>query len=383
MRKAPLKKNNAPTRTPTREPRLKISDDLIIAHTQPGFEGVAIREALTRFEGVREVGRRSIAARNGMALLSADHPEALARMRCAEDLFSVVGYVRPLGSGDDGLEQGRKLARQAPFVEAALRRRVLVTPGSKSGQRLDFRVVVRTIGDHEYRRVDLQKALERGISERGDRRWRLEENGEVEFWATLLEDELFLTIRLSDDRMRQRDYKAAHFPGSLRPSAAAAMALLSQPTDDDVVLDPLCGAGTILIERAHLGRYRMLRGGDSDPQALAAARENIGPRYKPIELREWDAVALPIGDGEVTRIITNLPWGRKWGSHPENRRLYPRLMREFSRVLAPGGLMVLMTSETRLMRELLDEQEIALNSMLAVTVLGASAWIYVCRVGHR
>jgi Putative RNA methylase family UPF0020 len=115
----------------------------------------------------------------------------------------------------------------------------------------------------------------------------------------------------------------------------------------------------------------------------AAARENIGPRYKPIELREWDAVALPIGDGEVTRIITNLPWGRKWGSHPENRRLYPRLMREFRRVLAPGGLMVLMTSETRLMRELLEEHEIAPNSMLAVTVLGASAWIYVCRVGHR
>jgi tRNA (guanine6-N2)-methyltransferase len=318
-----------------------------------------------------------------MALLSIDHPEVLARMRCAEDLFSVVGYARPLDPGEDGLEQARKLARQAPFVEAALRHRVLATPGSKSGQRLGFRVLVRTVGDHEYRRVDLQKALERGISERGDRRWRLEENGEVEFWAALLEDELFLTIRLSDDRMRQRDYKVAHFPGSLRPSAAAAMALLSQPTDDDVVLDPLCGAGTILIERAHFGRYRMLLGGDSEPQALAAARENIGPRYKPIELREWDAVALPIGDGEVTRIITNMPWGRKWGSHPENRRLYPRLMREFRRVLAPGGLMVLMTSETRLMRELLDEHAIALNSMLAVTVLGASAWIYVCRVGHR
>lgn len=362
-----------------REPRLKLSSNLIIAHTLPGLEGVAIREALTRFKGVQEIGRRSIAARNGMALLSADHPEALARMRCAEDLFSVVGYMRPLNSGEEGLEQARKLARQAQFVEAALRNRVLITPGSKSGQRLGFRVLVRIVGEHEYRRVDLQKALERGIAERGDRRWRLQENGEVEFWATLLDDELFLTIRLSDDRMRQRDYKVAHFPGSLRPSAAAAMALLSQPTDDDVVLDPLCGAGTILIERAQMGRYRMLLGDDSDPQALAAARENVGPRYKPIELREWDAVALPIGDGEVTRIITNLPWGRKSGSHSENLRLYPRLMREFLRVLAPGGLMVLMTSESRLMRELFEEHEIALNSMLAVTVLGASAWIYVCR----
>ncbi len=386
VRKAPIRnvrvKASPGTRVPPRE-RLKISSDLIIVHTQPGFEGIAIREALTRVDGVREVARRSIAGRNGMALLKTSRPAALARMRCAEDLFSVVGYVRPLGAGEEGLELARRLARHAPFVEPALRHRVLVTPGSRSGQRLSFRVVVRNVGDHEYRRVDLQKALERGISERGDRKWRLDENGEVEFWATLLEDELFLTIRLSDDRMRQRDYKVAHFPGSLRPSAAAAMAMLSQPTDDDVVLDPLCGAGTILIERAHLGRYRMLLGGDSSPEAVAAARENVGPRYKPIELREWDAVSLPLGDNSVTRIITNLPWGRKWGSHPENRQLYPRLMQEFRRVLAPGGLMVLMTSETRLMRELLDEHQIALNSMLAVTVLGASAWIYVCRVGHR
>ncbi len=364
------------------EPRLKIGPDLVIAHTQPSFEGIAIREALSRIAGAREAGRRSIADRNGMALLTAERPEALARMRCAEDLFSVVGYLRPLSAGEDGLEQARRVARQAPFVEAALRRRVLVTPGSRSGQRLGYRVVARTVGNHEYRRVDMQRAIERGIAERGDHRWRLEENGEVEFWATLLEDELFLAVRLSDDRMRQRDYKVAHFAGSLRPSVAAAMAVLSQPTDDDVVLDPMCGAATILIERAHLGRYQMLLGGDSNPEALAAARENVGPRYKPIQLRSWDATALPLPDGAVTRIITNLPWGRKSGAHQDNRRLYPRLLAEFRRVLAPGGLMVLMTAEGRLMREALEQHEIALNSMLAVTILGASAWIYVCRVAR-
>ena len=376
--KAPTNKTADPRQQPS-GPRLRVSADLVIVHTQPGLEVVAIREALARIPGVREVGRRSIAGRNGMALMTVERPQALTRMRCAEDLFALVGYVRPLGSTEDGLELARKLARNAPYVETALARRVVVTPGSRSGQRLDFRVVVRTVGSHEYRRVDLQKAIEQGISERGDRRWRLQEQGDVEFWATLLDDELFLTIRLSDDRMRQREYKVAHFPGSLRPSVAGAMALLSQPADDDVVLDPLCGAGTILIERAHLARHRMLLGSDSDPEALNAARENVGPRYKPIELRSWDATALPLGDGEVTRIITNLPWGRKSGSHPDNRRLYPKLLREFRRVLAPGGLMVLMTSETRLMRDLFDQHQIRPSSILTVTVHGAPASIYVCR----
>jgi tRNA (guanine6-N2)-methyltransferase len=190
---------------------------------------------------------------------------------------------------------------------------------------------------------------------------------------------LFLAIRLGDDRMRQRDYKVAHFPGSLRPSVAAAMAMLSRPADDDVVLDPLCGAGTILIERAHLGRYKMLLGGDSDPTALEAARENVGPRYKPIELRTWDATALPIGDATVTRIITNLPWGRKSGSQAANQRLYPKVLRELRRVLAPGGLMVLMTSETRLMRELFEEHQIAPTAIHTIAVQGAPASIYACR----
>jgi tRNA (guanine6-N2)-methyltransferase len=363
-------------------PRLKISPDVVVVHTQPGLEGIAIREALTRVPGIREVARRSIADRNGMALLGVERPQELLRLRCAEDLFAIAAYTRPLAPDENGLEQARKLARNAPFVDAALARRVAVTPGSRCGQRLDFRVIVRTTGQHEYRRVDLQRAIERGIAERGDRRWRPQPDGDVEFWATLLDDELLLTIRLTDDRMRQRDYKVAHFPGSLRPSVAAAMGVLSQPADDDVVLDPMCGAGTILIERAHLGRYRMLLGGDSDRKALEAARENIGPRYKPIELREWDAAALPIDDASVSRIITNLPWGRKSGSHEDNRCLYPRLLSEFRRVLARGGLMVLLTSETRLMRELMQEHELLPTSILTVTILGTPASIYVCRINY-
>ncbi|HEV3111399.1 MAG TPA: hypothetical protein VGY99_12980 [Candidatus Binataceae bacterium] len=59
--------------------------------------------------------------------------------------------------------------------------------------------------------------------------------------------------------------------------------------------------------------------------------------------------------------------------------MYPRLLREFRCVLAPGGLMVLMTSETRLMRDLFDQHQIRPSSILAVTVHGAPASIYVCR----
>jgi 23S rRNA G2445 N2-methylase RlmL len=300
-------------------------------------------------------------------------------MRSTEEIFAVVGYRHGLAPERIALDRIHAVARDAPFVEAALAARVRVLPGSRSGARLKFRVISRMAGDHEFRRSEFQRAIERGLGERTDHSWRLvADDADVEFWATLIDDELILAIRLSDEQMRQRDYKVAHIPGSLRPSVAAALGILSGPASDDIVLDPFCGAGTVLIERAHLGRYQLLIGGDTDSSALDAARENVGPRYKPIELHAWDAAAIPLPDNSVGRIVTNLPWGLKHGSHADNRRLYPRVFREFARLMRSGGVCVMLTGETRLTGELLRASPLHLEQTVRVSILGARAAIYVC-----
>ncbi|HEY6395765.1 MAG TPA: methyltransferase domain-containing protein, partial [Candidatus Binataceae bacterium] len=174
-------------------------------------------------------------------------------------------------------------------------------------------------------------------------------------------------------------YKVAHRRASLRPSIAAALAWLSEPAEDDIVLDPFCGAGTVLIERAHLGRYRMLYGSDNDAAALEAARANAGPRFKPIQLERWDAGALPLANASIRKVITNLPWGISYGSHGDNRRLYPTWIAELNRVLDSKGLMVLLTAEWHLMRELTAKRRLNPIKTLRVSILGSPAAIYVCR----
>lgn len=322
---------------------------------------------------------RTVPDRAGMAVFAAPRPDQLANLRTAEDVFSIVGYRRGLSADKTALDKIRTTVRGATNVDHALAVRIRLVAGARGGRRLRFKVVARLIGEHEFRRLDFKRAIEAGILERGDHTWRLDEHeADVEFWVTMLNDELIFTIRLSDDRMRQRDYKIAHRAGSLRPSVAAALALLSKPAPQDVFLDPLCGVGTVLIERAHLGRYAMLLGGDHDRETLEAARENIGPRYKPIELKLWDAAALPLQSASVDKIVSNLPWGMKHGSHGENRRLYPRLIAEFRRVLKRGGAMVLLSAETHLMREMWSEGLIKPARVLHVSVLGAPAAIYLC-----
>jgi 23S rRNA G2445 N2-methylase RlmL len=379
-------KNPARDRAATRErvaPHpLRFGPNLYIAHTQPGFEAIAADEIATRVGGAREITRRGVPDRAGMTIFFAPAAQKLARLRTVEDLFGLAGYRAGLAPEIQSLEKVRAAAREAPLVEPALQARVKVSPGARAGRRLKFRVIARMAGEHEFRRVDFQRAVERGIVERADHTWRLEEGeeAEVEFWATMIDSEFFLTVRLSDDRMRHREYKAAHRPASLRASSAAALAWVSEPRDDDVVLDPFCGAGTILIERAHLGKYAMLLGSDRDQAALAAARTNVGARYKPIQLENWDAASLPLADASVSKIVANLPWGIRYGSHGENRKLYPEWFREFARVLKSGGTMVLLTAEWRLMRDLERGRKIAPPSKITrVSILGTPASIYLIK----
>jgi tRNA G10 N-methylase Trm11 len=377
-RSAALNRKAAPERAQPHP--IRFGPNLYIAHTQPGFEGIAALEIAGRIRGAREIARRVVPDRAGMTIFFAPAAGKLGVLRTAEDLFGLAGYRAGIGPESAALDKIRAAAREAPLVQAALAARVKVSPGTRAGRRLKFRVIARMAGEHEFRRVDFQRAVERGIVERSDHTWRLEEeDADVEFWATMIDAEFFLTVRLSDDRMRHREYKTAHRPASLRASSAAALGWLSEPCEDDVVLDPFCGAGTILIERAHLGRYAMLLGSDRDHAALAAARINVGARYKPIQLENWDAGAIPLGDASVNKIVTNLPWGLRYGSHGENRKLYPLWFKEFTRVLKSGGVMVMLTAEWRLMRELERIRKIAPSKIFRVSVLGRPAAIYVCR----
>jgi 23S rRNA G2445 N2-methylase RlmL len=158
------------------------------------------------------------------------------------------------------------------------------------------------------------------------------------------------------------------------------MVQLTDPAPDDVFLDPMCGSGTILIERALAQRYRLLLGGDRDPAAVEATLENIGPRYKPIEVRRWDAAHLPLESGSVSALATNLPFGKQIGSAEENRTLYPALLAEWVRVVQPGGRLVLLTSERALLRKSLRNQEgLTSEGETPVLVRGVPSAIFTAR----
>lgn len=142
-------------------------------------------------------------------------------------------------------------------------------------------------------------------------------------------------------------------PASTNPVVAALLIHLLQPDSGDLVYDPFCGSGTLLVEAAAHDQGLALLGSDMSPAALAAAVANR--RLFPMgHLFRADAVRLPMATDSVDRVAANLPFGKRIGSHAANTRLYPFFLRELSRVLRADGRAVLLTEEKNLFRRSLD-----------------------------
>jgi predicted RNA methylase len=139
-------------------------------------------------------------------------------------------------------------------------------------------------------------------------------------------------------------------PASTNPVVASIMVRLLDPAPGETVLDPFCGAGTLLAEVLETIPDSRVVGSDTGKHALDAARANLSAFSSRYELRRGDARTVPVPDGAVRYVVSNLPFGKRVGSHRQNIELYPAWCTELSRILAADGRAVLLTEEKDLLR---------------------------------
>ncbi len=312
-----------------------------------GLDAILWQEVRERDPDVQRVGSLVLPDKNSLLLVSSDEYPQLLRCRVAEDVFRVLSRT-PAGIDAAALDAIVDAAAESPHMDDALREHADVTGGRGKHATSTFRVVVRAAGDRGYRRIDVEKRMTVAIGERLGKKWRaVDDAAQVEVWVTLTANQAITALRLSDASMRHGGL-TVHREGGLRPAVAAAMVRLSMPQDDDIVVDPFCGSGTILIERDLAGRHGQLLGGDFDPAAVEAATRNVGPRHKPIDLKVWDAVSLPLRDESADVVMTNPPFGIKVGEKRGLSGLYRAFLAEAYRVLRPGGRLVVLAHDPAL-----------------------------------
>ncbi|MCB8945362.1 MAG: RNA methyltransferase [Ardenticatenaceae bacterium] len=348
------------------------------AQTMPGVEEIAwleIRDKLPQAQFGEYLFAKD---QNGIVVFQYDgDPKDVRQLRTTEDVFMQVLSVDKLSRGrrdlthiTEWVQQGEDLGRA---VNDFLRFRKFSKPPT-------FRVISRKYGKHEYRRKDFERAVWKAMQKRYPRWTPVADGGEVEVWANLLGSQLLIGIRLTDRTMRHRFDKVVELPASLRPSVAAAMVHLSEPNKDDVFVDPMCGSGTILMERIAAGPYRRLYGGDIAPERVEATKKNLFQKVwlKSVLVRQWDVQQLPLNTYEADKVVTNLPFGKQIGQGQDLAKLYNAFFAELVRVLKPNGRCVLLTSEFDLLKEAVRQQpKLEVVRGYSIAVLGQWGRIYI------
>ena len=117
----------------------------------------------------------------------------------------------------------------------------------------------------------------------------------------------------------------------------------------DIVVDPLCGGGSIPIEAArNFGNSFVLC---ADVHELAVPRCHSNINHNSLEgrcdLLQWDSTNMPLRDSTVDVFVTDLPFGKRMGCKSDNRGLYRELLQSMARVAKPGSARAVLLTQDR------------------------------------
>lgn len=219
---------------------------------------------------------------------------------------------------------------------------------------------------------DCQRIVEKAIVEKLKTKYNVEwfkkTGAKYTVEVSLLKDIATLTIDTSGEGLHKRGYRDRAGDAPIKETLAAAMILLSYWNKDRVLLDPLCGSGTIPIEAAMIGKniapgldrkfaaemwekidkeyWSEVRkdafsaidnnvklhilGCDIDKRSILRARDNAA------NLGLEDDIAFFMKDmrdvdlnDEYGVVITNPPYGERIGEKEEVTKLYIDLGKKF------------------------------------------------------
>lgn len=191
--------------------------------------------------------------------------------------------------------------------------------------------------------------------------WFAETGPEFTIQVTVRKDEALLTIDTSGVGLHKRGYRVEGGEAPLKETLAAAMVALSFWDRERLLVDPMCGSGTILIEAAMIGRNMapglqrtfaaeewpavprevwslareaataavdhagelQIYGYDVDPAAIAVARNNARRAgvEQDIHFEEKDIHDLWI-DQQYGILISNPPYGHRMAEYREINAIY-------------------------------------------------------------
>lgn len=342
-----------------------------LARCLRGLEWLLAAELRARL-GVQpsEIGHREV-------FFTAGARQDVLDLGVADDLFLVAGRIDDVSHTRDGLKYLSERVAQLPLRQTLeqLKRFRNFSPKEP------FEVVASFLGKRNYSRDEIELRVAEAIALRTGQRFIPHSPGArtTASWRIHIRDgAAVLALRIAPKALHRRDYKQDSRPGSLHPPLARAMAILADLRPRHVVLDPFCGAGTILVEAFRVEPEAILIGSDCDAAAIEAANSNANRAMARVELKLADAGSLSLEAGSVHRVITNLPWGRAVAPKGSLSHSFQGFFDEMERVCSPCRKIILLVDAEH-ESKIREQGYLLANSAFRVRVFGR--WATVAMIG--
>lgn len=215
-----------------------------------------------------------------------------------------------------------------------------------------FRVTCKRCGEKEIHKFSSMDAASKfGAEINNAFGWKCSvKEFEIEVILRIEKDDITVMMSLNEESLFKRNI-CAYGPTTMRSTICFSMLHLADIKPGDIVVDTMCGGGSIPIEGAVYWKNSYFLGGDNHEMAIERCKQNwsinSSSTQSNCDFFHWDATKLPFRDNSIDAIVTDLPFGKKIGSKMDNRQLYPMLLEEWKRVIRKGGRLVLMTHDKR------------------------------------
>lgn len=325
----------------------------LIATAAFGLEAVVARE-------VKNLGYEDVKVENGRVTFTADEM-AICRsnlwLRTADRVLLKIGEFKAT-TFDELFEKTKAL----PWSEWIPEDGIFPVEGKSINSQLasvpDCQAIVK-------------KAVVESLKEKYNTSWFKEERGQYTIEVALLKDVATLTIDTSGAGLHKRGYRTLSNKAPLKETLAAALIQLSFWNPDRVLIDPMCGSGTIPIEAALIGKniapgmnrsfsaeewdaipkelWREARkethdladydrpvriyGSDVDGEVLSLARYHIKEMFleEDVHIQKLDVKDLA-SRFQYGCIVCNPPYGERLGEKREVEKLYRTMGKVFSQL---------------------------------------------------
>jgi len=178
------------------------------------------------------------------------------------------------------------------------------------------------------------------------------------------------------------DYRKNDLATSINPVTAAIVikSIEKWLKPNSTVIDPFCGAGTMLVERSKLEQFESLTGIDIFRTAIIAATTNSKLANLNIELIAEDILEFMPYD-PFDELITNMPFDNKSATHNKYADLYNDFVNKIPSLVKSTGMAFVYTIEKQLFREvLMDNEQLELIQEIKIESGRLTPHVFVLRV---